>query len=150
MKALPKILIVMAGFYRGSLISSLTQVWVESLAVHAHQLVLVFDNHPPDQMPPRWGSHGIDVLFEPHGEYDFGSYKRGLMHARAQGYLDQVSHVLLCNDSVIGPLTDLKQVFQSVCGPPDHVYGLTISYQIRPHLQSFFLMMGREVFLNLS
>ena len=70
------------------------------------------------------------------------------MHARAQGYLDQVSHVLLCNDSVIGPLNDLNQVFQSVCGPPDHVFGLTISYQIRPHLQSFFLMMGREVFLN--
>ena len=85
MKASPKILIVMAGFYRGSLIPAVTQVWVESLAVHAHQLVLVFDNPLPDQMPTQWEGHGIDALFEPHGEYDFGSYKRGLMHARAQG-----------------------------------------------------------------
>ena len=105
MKALPKILIVMAGFYRGNLIPAVTQVWVESLAANSHQLVLVFDNYPPDLVPSHWGSHGIDVLFEPHEEYDFGSYKRGLMHARAKGYLDQVSHVLLCNDSVIGPLT---------------------------------------------
>ena len=39
------------------------------------------------------------------------------MHA-CQGYLDQVSHVLLCNDSVIGPLNDLNQVFSLFVGPP--------------------------------
>lgn len=150
MKKDPRILVVMAGFYRGNHIPAMTQLWVQSLADHSHQLVLVFDNHPPDQLPAEWEGHGIDVIFERHGEYDFGSYKRGLRHARTQGWLDLATHVLLCNDSVIGPLNDLSEVLQSVCGAPDHVYGLTISHQIRPHLQSFFLVMGRKVFLDPS
>ncbi len=148
MKTDAKILVVMAGFFRGSRIPAVTQVWIESLAEYSHRLVLVFDNHPPDEVPERCADFGVDAIFERHGEYDFGSYKRGLMHARAKGWLDEATHVLLCNDSVIGPLNDLSQVFQSVCGAPDHVYGLTFSYQIRPHLQSFFLMMGRDVFLH--
>ena len=148
MKTDAKILVVMAGFFRGSRIPAVTQVWIESLAEHSHRLVLVFDNHPPDEVPEQWADSEIDAIFERHGEYDFGSYKRGLRHARAQGWLDEATHVLLCNDSVLGPLNDLGQVFQSVCGAPDHVYGLTFSYQIRPHLQSFFLMIGRDVFLN--
>lgn len=145
---IPKIVVVMAGFYRGSRIPAATQLWVESLAEQSYKIVLVFDNYPPDQLPAQWKVEEIDVIFERHGEYDFGSYKRGLMHARVQGWLDQATHVLLCNDSVIGPLNNLSLVFQSVCGATDHVYGLTISYQIRPHLQSFFLMMGRKVFLD--
>ena len=148
MKTDTKILVVMAGFFRGSRIPAVTQVWIESLAAHSHQLVLVFDNHPPDEVPEQWADSEIDAIFERHGEYDFGSYKRGLRHARAQGWLDEATHVLLCNDSVLGPLNDLSHVFLSVCGAPDHVYGLTFSYQIRPHLQSFFLMMGRDVFLR--
>ena len=148
MKTDTKILVVMAGFFRGNRIPAVTQVWIESLAAYSHHLVLVFDNHPPEEVPEQWADCEIDSIFERHGEYDFGSYKRGLRHARAQGWLDEATHVLLCNDSVIGPLNDLSQVFQSVCGAPDHVYGLTFSYQIRPHLQSFFLMMGRDVFLH--
>ena len=148
MKTDAKILVVMAGFFRGSRIPAVTQVWIESLAAHSHQLVLVFDNHPPDEVPEQWADSEIDAIFERHGEYDFGSYKRGLRHARAQGWLDEATHVLLCNDSVLGPLNDLSHVFLSVCGAPDYVYGLTFSYQIRPHLQSFFLMMGRDVFLR--
>ena len=148
MKTDTKILVVMAGFFRGSRIPAVTQVWIESLAAHSHQLVLVFDNHPPDEVPEQWADSEIDAIFERHGEYDFGSYKRGLRHARAQGWLDEATHVLLCNDSVLGPLNDLSHVFLSVCGAPDYVYGLTFSYQIRPHLQSFFLMMGRDVFLR--
>ena len=50
-----------------------------------------------------------------------------------------------CNDSG-GPLTDLNQVF-SLFVAPGHVYGLTISARF-DHTCKFFLMMGRDVFLD--
>ena len=71
MKTDAKILVVMAGFFRGSRMPAVTQVWIESLAVHSHQLVLVFDNHPPDEVPQQWADSEIDAIFERHGEYDF-------------------------------------------------------------------------------
>ena len=33
----------------------------------------------------------------------FGSYKRGLDIAEKHDWFEQASHVLLCNDSVLGP-----------------------------------------------
>ena len=71
MKARPKILIVMAGFYQENYIPAVTQVWVESLAVHAHQLVLVFDNSP-DQIPPQWGSMGLMFCLSRMGNMTLG------------------------------------------------------------------------------
>ena len=142
--------VVVAGFLRGDLIPAATQLWIESLATCSDHCIVVLDNQRVTAVPSHWEGDGIDLIAESHGEYDFGSYKRGLAHARSMGWLEQSTHVLLCNDSVIGPLNDLSQVFEAVCGAPDEVVGLTMSYQIRPHLQSFFLMMGRDVFLNLN
>ncbi len=72
--------------------------------------------------------------------YDFGAYRDGL---RALGDLAQFNRVLLANDSVYGPLFDLSAVL-SRCGDQAAVWGMTDSWSIRYHLQSFFLLIGRE------
>ena len=140
-----KLLTVLAGHCSGPSIPRSTEIWVEALRQHSRHLVLVFDNPPPKQLPPTWQSNNVVTLFERHGAYDFGSYRRGLELAQQRGLLAEASHVLFCNDSVIGPLGDLAPILEQMQMEPDQAWGLTASHQLTPHLQSFFVLLGRPV-----
>lgn len=140
-----QLLTVMAGYCSGPSIPRSTQLWVEELRRHSQHLVLVFDNPAPEQLPHAWNSHSVSTRFERHGGYDFGSYRRGLELAQEQGLLGQASHVLFCNDSVLGPLGDLAPVLERMQAEPNQAWGLTASHQLTPHLQSFFVLLGRPL-----
>lgn len=139
------LLTVMAGYCTGPSIPRSTQLWVEALRAHSQHLLLVFDNPAPAQLPPSWQGPDLTLVFERHGGYDFGSYRRGLEQAKARGLLEQASHVLLCNDSVLGPLGDLGPLLQRMQAAPDQAWGLTASHQLTPHLQSYFVLLGRAL-----
>lgn len=133
---------VMAGYAAGAGIPRRTQLWVEALRRQSQHVVLVFDNDPPAVLPSTWQGADCSVLFERHGAYDFGSYRRGLALAKAHGLLADATHVLLCNDSVVGPLGDLSALLKRMQAEPDQAWGLTASHQLTPHLQSYFVLMG--------
>jgi len=139
------LLTVMAGYCAGPSIPRSTQLWVEALRHHSQQLLLVFDNPAPAELPEAWDGPDLTLVFERHGAYDFGSYRRGLELAQARGWLAEASHVLLCNDSVFGPLGDLGPLLQRMQAAPDQAWGLTASHQLTPHLQSYFVLLGREL-----
>ena len=141
----PRLLTVMAGFFRGPSIPESTLIWVEALQAVSDQLLLVFDNPAPQAIPTSWNTQHCQVLFEHHGEYDFGSYKRGLQHAEPLNQLENATHVLFCNDSVYGPITDLAPVIAPMLERSDEAWGLTESHQLTPHLQSFFVLLGASV-----
>ena len=140
-----RLLTVMAGFFRGASIPESTLIWVEALQSISDQLLLVFDNPAPQAIPTSWNTQHCQVLFGHHGEYDFGSYKRGLQRAEHPNRLDSATHVLFCNDSVYGPITDLATVIAPMLERSDQAWGLTESHQLTPHLQSFFLLLGASV-----
>lgn len=73
---------------------------------------------------------------------DFGSWFDGyrLYGDRAHGKL-----LLLCNDSVIGPLWNLKTVLSKLLSVPADFYGMVASLEHRKHLQSWFLLMTPSV-----
>ena len=139
------LLTVMAGYCTGPSIPRSTQLWVEALRRHSRHLLVVFDNPAPTQLPEAWDGPDLTLLFERHGAYDFGSYRRGLELAEDCGWLAKASHVLLCNDSVLGPLGDLGPLLQRMQAAPDQAWGLTASHQLAPHLQSYFVLLGREL-----
>lgn len=49
--------------------------------------------------------------FGHHGEYDFGSYKRGYKTLKERGILNKASHLFLCNDSVVWTGRSLRDLF---------------------------------------
>jgi len=142
-----EMLTVMAGFFNGVSVPESTVYWVDALRPFSQRMVLVFDNPPPTIWPEHWLTDSdISIFCEPHGEYDFGSYKRGMAAARAAGWLGSTTHLLLTNDSVIGPLSPLAPVLACMQANDDEAWGLTQSDQITPHLQSYFLVLGKKVF----
>lgn len=138
-------LTVFAGHCRGGAVPGSTQLWVEALRQVSSQVVLVFDN-AVIHWPEAWqGAAELALLCEAHGEYDFGSYKRGLVEAQRRGWLAAAPQVLLCNDSVVGPLAPLEPLLERMCANQDEAWGLIHSLQRTPHLQSWFLVLGRQV-----
>lgn len=77
--------------------------------------------------------------------YDFGAYKDGLLFV---GDLSKLDEVLLTNDSVYGPLTDLRPVLSRCDGDKAAVWGATDSWDQHYHLQSYFLLFKKEALLH--
>ncbi len=73
--------------------------------------------------------------------YDFGAYKDALSFV---GDLSRLDEVILANDSVYGPLTDLRSVLLRCDQTKAAVWGGTDSWDNRYHLQSYFLLFKKE------
>lgn len=89
-----------------------------------------------------------DILCEPHGEYDFGSWKRGWKVAESRGLLvaDAADELILCNDSCFGPVFPLEESFESMRGRPCDFWGLTVNDEGgAEHVQSYFVVFRRRV-----
>ena len=72
--------------------------------------------------------------------YDFGAWRDAL------DYLDlpraETQEVILANDSVFGAITPLGDMLRRLNYDKTDVWGLTESWQLRYHLQSYFLAFG--------
>lgn len=69
--------------------------------------------------------------------YDFGSYRDAILHL---GPLDELDSLIVCNDSVYGPIQDLAPVLDQCDPDVADIWGLTDSWDKRFHLQSYFLL----------
>ena len=74
--------------------------------------------------------------------YDFASWRTGL---EAVGDLSGYDRLIIANDSVYGPLQDLRKVFSEMDGRKVAFWGITDSLKYGRHLQSYFLVYGKPV-----
>lgn len=81
-----------------------------------------------------------DVLVRENAGFDFQSWREGLGMV---GH-DTFDEVVFANSSVYGPLWPIERVFASPPARNDCLWGMTISNQHTPHLQSYFMTMSRQ------
>lgn len=82
-----------------------------------------------------------------HGEYDFGSYKRGYEYAAKKDILKKYDFIYFVNDSVYGPLRDLGPILEKMeaenAGNAFGMIGLHSTlkeqYGYPDHVQSWFV-----------
>ena len=72
--------------------------------------------------------------------HDFGAYKEGILSIPDRR---QLARLLVTNDSVYGPLQPLQDILSAMSPDEGDVWGMTDSYEIRYHLQSYFLLFHR-------
>lgn len=82
------------------------------------------------------------ILIRRNIGYDFGAMRDGLRHAALPR--DNTEMALIVNDSVYGPLGDMRGMVERIDFDEADVWGATESYQTRYHLQSFFIAVGRK------
>jgi len=88
---------------------------------------LVFDESVRDK---------VTVLRRPNVGYDFGSWACALAW---DADISRARHVVLLNDSMVGPFSPLDTALKGFHESRADVYGLTDTTQFEYHLQSYFL-----------
>jgi lipopolysaccharide biosynthesis protein len=72
--------------------------------------------------------------------YDFGMWQEGL----SSEDLESADEVVLTNSSVFGPLYPLAPIFERMARHECDFWGMTDSFEVRWHLQSYFLVFKRQ------
>lgn len=120
--------------------------YLEGLRPLVDRIVVVCDNTIGPLRREVLAKLADHVIAERHGEYDFGSYKRGVAWARQAGWLDEADDLILCNDSCFGPVGSFAPMFERMEARHLDFWGATDSQEIHPHLQSFFVVLNWHVF----
>ncbi|WP_421612200.1 glycosyltransferase [Agrobacterium tumefaciens] len=141
-----KCVAVFACFSKTGKLAKYVEYYLRQLRTVCDKIVVVADNDFSKHDLETLGSIASHVIAKPHGEYDFGSYKRGFEHANKSGWLNDADELLLCNDSCVGPLFPIEQVFSSMRDAACDFWAITDNDQFQYHLQSYFVCLNRNVF----
>lgn len=90
------------------------------------------------------------VLATRHGEYDFGSYKRGIDLAVELRILQKTDELILCNDSCFAPIDSFVPMIQAMSSRDIDFWGVTACSWPKQHLQSYFLLFNKNAFSNVA
>lgn len=95
-----------------------------------------------DEQATRLRSHCDGVELRANIGLDFGSWKCLIAKLR----LSRTQQLLLCNDSVYGPLADLTPYLATLTRKDADFYGVCGSIQHGHHLQSWFILFNPSAF----
>ncbi|RWR07266.1 glycosyltransferase [Paenirhodobacter populi] len=111
-------------------------------------IIVVCDNDLAPGEREKLAPYATHVITGRHGEYDFGSYKRGTAWARDNGLLETADDLILCNDSCFGPVGSFAPMFEKMEARGLDFWGATDSREFTYHLQSYWVVLSRKVFLS--
>ncbi|WP_349829374.1 rhamnan synthesis F family protein [Brevibacterium litoralis] len=83
----------------------------------------------------------ITFTTRPNVGYDFKSLQVGYQLLNDPGGAD----ILFCNDSFIGPFVSLDKIFRTMDHRAVDFWGMTKSYEIKTHVQSYFMVFKSQV-----
>ncbi len=85
------------------------------------------------------------IIIKKNRGLDFGAYKHGLI---TEENLDNYEKLIFTNDSIYGPFFNLNNIISY--GEKHHLdmWGATDSYMIKYHIQSYFIVFSRSLFLH--
>lgn len=139
---------VFASFTATGSITDNILLYLSALTEVCDHIVFVADNDLVDSMLERIKPFTRHIIAERHGEYDFGSYKRGINYASEIGLLQSSDELLLCNDSCYGPIGGFGPMIDAMDKRNLDFWGVTHNTVFQPHIQSYFVMFSRAVFLD--
>lgn len=120
--------------------------YIRALKEVADNVIYVCDNGLVAGEAEKLSRDVCCILAASHGEYDFGSYKRGFVYAQNHGLLDGVEELIFCNDSCYAPVHPFKPVFDEMQGKECDFWGITENTEFSRHIQSYFMVFRPQVF----
>lgn len=141
-------LFLFAGYNAHGLIDESLIFYIQALAA-CGDVVLCMDSDCSAAELQRVAPYVLHATAQRHGEYDFGSYKRAYMYAADADILKNYEFVYMVNDSVYGPLMDIEPSLTRMEKLNRDAFGLVYNPTAsRPHIQSWFIGMRKNVFLS--
>ena len=114
----------------------------------ADGIIFVADNYYPEEEINKIKDYINYAECYKHREYDFGSYKRGLMQAFESGVLKNAQELVMCNDSCVGPVFPFAKMFDAMDNKNKDFWGITENEDVNfdRHIQSYFMVFSSKVF----
>lgn len=141
-----KRLFLFAGYNKNNIIDDALVYYIKRLFAFG-DVVLVMDSDCPIDQMCKISEYTLYASGTRHGEYDFGSYKRGYIWATENLNLPDYDFIYLVNDSVYGPLFDMAPYFSKMESLPYDAFGLSEKrHKIHRHIQSWFVGLRPSVF----
>ncbi len=138
---------VFAHYDKDNIIDDYVINYLKGLKEVSESLIFVSDGELSDIEKSKLCGLADFVIAEKHGEYDFGSYKRGVLKVKEQNLTCE--ELILANDSCYGPLFSLKKVFDEMHECQCDFWGITENkYGIKGkerHIQSYFLVFKTQI-----
>lgn len=142
-----KRLAIFAVYDKDNIIDDYVLFYLKELS-KLSDIIYIADYEMPETELNKIKYYTIKAISERHGEYDFGSYKRGYIYAKENNILENYDYLILCNDSVYGPFFSLEELFNKM---KDYKFGgLYKSKDIKIanhyYIGSFFIVIKKEIF----
>lgn len=147
---------VFAHYDRDNIIDDYVIYYLNALKDVAETIIFVSDCDLEQKETAKLNGIANYIIAQKHGEYDFGSYKRGFLLAKDKGL--EFDELIFANDSVYGPFYPLKPIFEKMEKKKCDWWGMTKDYcgirkvndclydKYEPHIQSYFLVFKSDVF----
>lgn len=120
--------------------------YLKALKEIADNIIYVSDNGLQHGEEKKLQDLVCYVAASRHGEYDFGSYKRGFEYAQKHHLLENIDELIFCNNSCYAPIHRFGVMFNTMKGRKCDFWGITEADEIARHIQSFFLVFRPIVF----
>ena len=136
---------VFAAYTQDGIVSDYVISYLKALKEIAPNIIYITDNPLKRTEIKKLSPYVTHLEASRHGEYDWGSYKRGFNWLKENNYLLQTNKLILANDSALLIAESLKPVLNAMPKGTD-LYGITANQDGTYHLQSYFLILGKDLF----
>lgn len=144
---------IFAHYDKDNKIEDYVVYYLEKLKKVAEQIIFVSDSNIPENEIGKISKIVTHSIVQRHGEYDFGSYKRGFLYALKNGLLENIDECIWANDSCLAPLFPFEELFDTMQHKNVDFWGVTENmfgekeYDL-PHVQSCFLVFKKDLATN--
>ena len=144
---------VFAAYSADGTVADYVVSYLKKLKEIAPNIIFITDNPMRRREAEKLRPYANIVIARRHGEYDWGSYKRGYALLRQEGLVnadgqnsDAAPYLIFANDSALLVAPSLKPVLQAAEKSRDAVFGITANADGFYHLQSYFMMFMPQVY----
>lgn len=143
-----KRLFLFAGYDPNNIVNDAIIYYVSALS-EIGDVIVCMDNDCKKSETNKLKPYTIHIINGRHGEYDFGSYKRAYQYACDKKILQNYDKLYLVNDSVFGPLFDIKQTIKKIESLPSDAASLVVSkHKTHIFMESWFIRLNKKIFLS--
>lgn len=140
-----KSLFLFAGYNKDGIIDCSLIHHIQSLS-KIGDVIVVMDCDCPTQEIAKISKYCIYTNAARHGEYDFGSYKRAYQYALEHDILNDYDFVYMANDSVYGPLHDIKPILKQMESQNTDACGLIKSiHKTHSFMESWLVCINKKI-----
>ena len=138
---------IFAHYDRQSIIDDYVVIYLESLKESVDKIIFVSDCILSADELKKIDHVVFHTICEEHGEYDFGSYKRGIFFI--ENSLENYDELIILNDSCY-LISSLEPIFKEMAIRRGcDFWGLSQNQDCYPeHVQSYFLVFNKKVFTS--